>query len=354
MQARRSEARIERRAAHHGPVRKRLTTTKRATRERGVAIVTVLLIVALVATLAASLLWREWVAVRDVENQRVATQTMWVERAAVEWARAELRLQTSTSGITQPAQRWAAPVQDTRLADLLPADVVAVNSDLEHATISGEVEDAQAKFNLLNLVTRPGPSAPFQIDVDGLAAYRRLLSGAGLDPALAKPTADHLLRALAIGPRNGNSSDAGDWPLQPTSIDDFASVPGYDPHTIGTLAPLVTVLPDTTMINANTASPEVLAAAIPTLTHGQADTLINRRNTAYFVSTGDVATTLYSTLGNGQLPLGSIVGVTSSYFIVHCRIRSERINMRMDTLIARYGIGDFSWTVVTWVHRLSG
>jgi general secretion pathway protein K len=56
--------------------------------------------------------------------------------------------------------------------------------------------------------------------------------------------------------------------------------------------------------------------------------------------------------GSATLPDGSIVGVNSGYFIVHCRIHSARINVRIDTLIARCGIGNYSWTAVIWAHRL--
>lgn len=316
-------------------------------RQRGIAIITVLLIVALVATLAASLVWRELVAVRDVENQRVAAQTMWVERAAVEWSRQVLREQATASNVVYAGQRWSLPVKNLALADFLPRNVLAVNGELARAKISGEMEDAQAKFNLMNLVSRAGPSAPFQINAEGLAAYRRLLSSLGLSPGLAQLTAAHMLQSL------GDGAGANGWPLQLVTVDDLIRIPGYDARTVQTLMPLVTVLPDFTMVNANTATAPVLTAAIPTLSAGQAQTLIERRNTAYFVSTGDIATVLAAGMTNGELPAGSLVGVNSGYFIVHCRIVSDRIDTRVDTLIARYGIGDFSWTAVVWVHRLT-
>lgn len=316
-------------------------------RQRGVAIITVLLIVALVATLAASLVWRELVAVRDVENQRVAAQTMWAERAAVQWAREVLREQAATSNAVYAGQRWSLPVKDIALADFLPRDVLSVNGELAHAKISGDMEDAQAKFNLMNLVSRAGPSSPFQINTEGLAGYRRLLSGLGLNPGLAQLTAAHMLQSLKDG------SGADGWPLQLVTVDDLIRIPGYDAKAVQSLMPLVTVLPDFTMVNANTAPAPVLVAAIPTLSMGQAQTLVERRNTAYFVSTGDIATVLAGANTNGALPAGSLVGVDSGYFIVHCRIVSDRIDTRVDTLIARYGIGDFSWTAVVWVHRLT-
>ncbi|AKM03611.1 type II secretion system minor pseudopilin GspK [Burkholderia pyrrocinia] len=319
-----------------------------ARRERGIAIVTVLLVVALAATLAASVLWRQQVATRDVENQRLATQTMWVERAAVEWARATLRAQSATSNVTFVGQPWSLPVADVQLSDLLPPDALTVNAELSRAWISGSVEDAQARFNLMNLVSRVAPGKPWQSNGEGVLAYRRLLGQLSLEPALAQQTADHMLRSL----RDANGP--GGWPLQLVSVDDLARIPGYDAHAIETLAPFVTILPDLTVVNANTAAEPVLVAAIPTLSASQAKRLVDRRATAYFVSTGDIAEYLLPAQGgNPTLPDGSAVGVTSGYFIVHCRVHSARINARVDTLIARYGSGNFAWTSVVWVRRLA-
>ncbi|KVD47330.1 general secretion pathway protein GspK [Burkholderia sp. ABCPW 11] len=322
--------------------------TAHARRERGIAIVTVLLVVALAATLAASVLWRQQVATRDVENQRLATQTMWIERAAVEWARATLRAQSATSNVTFVGQPWSAPVADVQLSDLLPSDALAVNAELSRAWISGSVEDAQARFNLMNLVSRAAPGKPWQSNGEGVLAYRRLLGQLSLDPALAQPTADYMLRSL----RDANGP--GGWPLQLVSVDDLARIPGYDAHAIEALAPYVTILPDLTVVNANTATEPVLVAAIPTLSASQAKRLVDRRASAYFVSTGDIAEYLLPAQGgNPTLPDGSAVGVNSGYFIVHCRVHSARINARVDTLIARYGSGNFAWTSVIWVRRLT-
>ncbi|WP_175829863.1 type II secretion system minor pseudopilin GspK [Burkholderia cepacia] len=322
--------------------------TAHARRERGIAIVTVLLVVALAATLAASVLWRQQVATRDVENQRLATQTMWIERAAVEWARATLRAQSATSNVTFAGQTWSAPVADVPLSDLLPPDALTVNAELSRAWISGSVEDAQARFNLTNLVSRTAPGKPWQSNGEGVLAYRRLLGQLSLDPALAQPTADYMLRSLR------DTNGPGGWPLQLVSVDDLARIPGYDAHAVAALAPFVTILPDLTVVNANTAAEPVLVAAIPTLSASQARRLVDRRATAYFVSTGDIAEYLLPAQGgNPTLPDGSAVGVNSGYFIVHCRVHSARINARIDTLIARYGSGNFAWTSVIWVRRLT-
>ncbi len=317
----------------------------RIARQRGIAIVTVLLVVALAATLAASIVWRELVAIRDVGNQRVTAEAMWAERGAVEWARAMLRAQGATSNVVYDGQAWSIPVKDVQLSSVLSRDAISVNGELADAWISGWIEDAQDKFNLTDLVSRSGADAPWQVNGDGLLAYRRLLENLSISPALAQATADYMLRSLA----NGKGSD--NWPLQLVSLEDLIRVPGYDAQTVRTLSPFVTVLPEFTTVNVNTATAPALRAAIPALSDSDAQRLVERRNTAYFVSTSDIAVVLGPMLASGALSADAIVGVTSGYFIAHCTIHSARINRRIDTLIARYGIGNYVWTSVIWVHR---
>ncbi len=330
------------------PGAKSIMRASTAGRQRGIAIVTVLLVVALAATLAAGIVWREQVATRDVENQRLATQALWAERAAVEWARAQLHAQMQTSNVTFLGQPWSAPVADVQLADFLPPDALAVNADLAHAWISGHVEDAQSRFNLGNLVSRPGAGRPWQANGDGVLAYRRLLGELSLDPELAQRTADAMLNSLRPTPGPGG------WPLQLVTADDLTRIPGYSAKTVEALAPYVTLLPDLTTVNVNTAAEPVLVAAIPSLSRSQAHRLAERRNTAYFVNTGEVAAYLLPVQsGTPSLPDGSLAGVDSSFFLAHCRIHSARLNLRIDTLIARYGTGLFSWTEVLWVHRVT-
>ena len=117
----------------------------------------------------------------------------------------------------------------------------------------------------------------------------------------------------------------------------------------------VTVLPDITPVNINTAAEPTLVAAVPGLSAEQAHTLVERRHTAYFVDTSEIASVLPAAQSEAvqQILQAAQIDVNSGYFIVHCRIHSPRINTRIDTLIARYGIGDFSWTTVIWVHRLT-
>ncbi|NCW86882.1 MAG: general secretion pathway protein GspK, partial [Oxalobacteraceae bacterium] len=59
--------------------------------QRGVAVVTALLLTTLAVTIVANLFWQQQVQVRSIENQRLQLQQQWVLRGALDWARLILR-----------------------------------------------------------------------------------------------------------------------------------------------------------------------------------------------------------------------------------------------------------------------
>src|SRR5579875_350843 len=125
--------------------------------ERGAAIITALLVVALAAILVSGMLWRQQVQVRRIENQRMLAQAQWVARGALDWTRMILRSEGDTApGITYLGGIWAVPIAKTKLSDFL-GRIGAPNQGGYDTYISGSIEDAQAKFNLRNLIASPAP-----------------------------------------------------------------------------------------------------------------------------------------------------------------------------------------------------
>ena len=59
----------------------------RRKRQRGVAIISALLVVALSAILVSGMLWRQQVQIRRIENQRLLAQAQWISRSALEFRR---------------------------------------------------------------------------------------------------------------------------------------------------------------------------------------------------------------------------------------------------------------------------
>src|SRR3978361_2400528 len=87
----------------------------RRMRQRGVAVVTALLLTTLAITIVASLFWQQQVQVRSIENQRLQLQKQWILRGALDWARLILREDARLTTADSLDEPWAVPLADTRL-----------------------------------------------------------------------------------------------------------------------------------------------------------------------------------------------------------------------------------------------
>jgi general secretion pathway protein K len=314
------------------------------------------------------MLWRQQVQIRRIENQRLLSQAQWVARGALDWTRLILRSEGDTSaGITYLGGLWGVPIAKTRLSDFL-GQIGEVRAEQGAATyLSGSIEDAQAKFNLRNLVESPAPGV-LQLDMNQVGAYQRLLISLGASGQLAKATAVQVRASLVqsatrfqtITSTNGTTAtppqiqggatggsftdkpgiedgdDSSDNPpIQMTSVDSLLDIPGYTPEMVARLRPFVTVLPTVSAVNVNTASAEVIAAVIPGMSVSAAQSFVARRQTVFFHNVGDVQLALQ---GAGVQSISidpSELDVNSSYFLIHGRVQHERAEVDRTTLVYR-------------------
>ncbi|MGO4329716.1 type II secretion system minor pseudopilin GspK [Cupriavidus sp. 2TAF22] len=321
-------------------------------RQRGAAVVTALLVVTLAVVVVSGMLWRQQVQIRSIENQRLLAQATWIERAAVDWARLILRDDQRRTNVDQLGEPWAVPIAETRLSDFLGA---ALRTDQEGETsfLSGRIQDAQARFNLSNLVLWSASEAQGRVasvDPSSLAIYRRLLQTLGLNAALAEPTARYLVNAAMGGDGNGGRQGL----RAPDGADDLLAIPGYTPDIVATLEPFVDLLPERTLVNANTAEAEVLAAVIDKLPLDRARELVRQRDRAYFNNVADVQSQL-RTLAPQADPntATSTLDVRTHYFLVYGLIRHERATRMQVSLVYRGEVmGNANTTRVVWVRDL--
>src|SRR6476661_764333 len=110
-------------------------------RQRGVAVVTALLLTTLAVTIVASLFWQQQVQVRAIENQRLQLQKEWILRGALDWARLILREDARDSQVDSLDEPWAVPLSETRLDQDVENGREAGKDS--HATLSGQIVDAQ-------------------------------------------------------------------------------------------------------------------------------------------------------------------------------------------------------------------
>lgn len=298
--------------------------SRRGVGQQGAAIVSALLVVALSTTVVAGLFVRENVALRSVENRLALSQTRWIERAALDWAKVILRADAAAGGgVDHLGEPWAVPVAETRLDETVTAGA-RIDGSSRPAGLTGQILDAQSRFNLASLVQdgkRVGPS---------VAAFRRLLVILGQPERLTDLI---VTRLLASQPRmvDGKSLPSGVLPL--IRLDDLRSIAGIDAATVEALRPFAIVLPAPTTVNLNTAPAEVLAAMIPELDLPAARRFVVRRERAVFRSLADA-----SALIESQPVLApALLSVGSSYFLVRGVVRFDRVETSSETLLSRNG-----------------
>jgi general secretion pathway protein K len=310
---------------------RKIRTMKTLARQRGVAVITALLLTTLAVTIVASLFWQQQVQVRSMENQRLHLQTKWILRGALELSTLVLKSRFGDElKYTSVNQVWATPLAETRLDQYIERD--RVQGEVFDATLSGRMQDATARYNLTNLSSGPGIR-----NLQQEAIFARLLTNLRIDPALAaragRAVADADVDATSApppGPPTGGAPRVrGNTPVRLTQVDDLLAVPGYTKEIVDKLRDFVIVLPEKGTINVNTAPAEVLAAHFENMSVGQATAAVEQRKRIPLNDKSQVATYFPS---NALMP-DAQVDVWSKFFLVQSRIRLDRAALDAESLV---------------------
>lgn len=289
-----------------------------------------MVIVTLVATLAASMIWQQWRAVQVEAAERSRAQSYWVLGGALDWARLILKEDTkgdlkSGNQYDHLGEPWAVPLAEARLSSFLAADKDASTDDGPEAFLSGVITDEQARYNLRNLLDAAGKPLP-----EELVTLQTLCELVGVSPTVAQTIQQGMVEAqrYSSGADRANAMAA---PLMPNSVDQLSWL-GIEPAVIERLRPYVTLLPQSTPVNLNTASKEVIAAVIPGINLAGADRLVQSRQRQPFKQLTDAQALLPNpayVLSNQR------VEVRSSYFEVRGRLRLEDRIVEERSLVQR-------------------
>jgi general secretion pathway protein K len=292
--------------------------------QRGAALLTAMIIVALVATLATSIVWQQYRAVQVEAAERARAQSAWILSGALDWARIILREDARTGGADHLGEPWATPLAEARLSTFLAADENNTDGAPE-AFLAGSITDAQARYNLRNLVDN-GEIVPGE-----LAVLQRLCEAAGVSSGAAQRIAAGLRDAWAPTP---TVQGAGrNPPIAPVTVSQLRWL-GVDAPTQERLAPLLVMLPNRTTVNLNTAPREVIASAIDGLDLASAERLVQARSRTPFKSVDDAR----KLLGENATLDARRVGVASSYFEVTGRLRLFDRVLEERSIVERRGL----------------
>jgi len=290
----------------------------------GAALLVAMVLLSVVATLAAGMVWQQWRAVQVETAVRARTQAGWLLLGAEDWARLILREARATPVSLNDA--WASPLAETRLSSFLAADRDNNADAGPEAFLAGAISDAQARYNLRNLIVEN------KVDAKQQQILERLCTSVGLGPDTAA-----LLSASLLASQQG---DAGEVPLPPQQLDDLAWV-GLPPEVLARLAQVAVLLPAPTPVNLNTASREVLAGVVEGLDLGSADRLVAARQRRALQNLGDAA----AIVGAGPKLNDRDVDVKSAFFEVRGRLRLESRVLESRSLLERRGNREL---VVVW------
>lgn len=294
-------------------------------RQTGAALLTAMLTVALVASLAAGALWQQWRSIEVEAAERDRAQSLWVLTGALDWARLILREDARAGGADHLAEPWAIPLEEARLSTFLAADK-NTSADLDdgasQAFLSGLITDLQSRLNVTNLVIGS------KVSPANFKAFAKLFEILGLPPGELKTLADNLQLALAPGPDHDTA------PLLPQRIEQLVWL-GLSPRSVAVLRPYITLLPFATTVNLNTASATVLYACIPGLDMAQAQRLITARENSHFRTLDDAT----RELGKTEQPLTEALhSVNSRYFEIQGRLRLDQTVVEESSVVQRNGL----------------
>lgn len=230
----------------------------------GAALLVAMVVLTLVATLAAGMVWQQWRAVQVETAERERAQAASILTGAIDLGRVILRLDGRNPGVDHLGEPWATELQEASLASLLAQDR---NNNVEggpEVYLRGRIRDAQSRYNLRNLVDNENRIVAAELD-----ALKRLCTIAGQPAELAETIAKGLLAAW-------HPDGTGDEALAPKSIDQLAWL-GVGADAVKAIEPLVDLLPEPTPVNLNTASREVLAGVVAGLDAASAERLVQSR-----------------------------------------------------------------------------
>lgn len=241
-------------------------------RQRGVALITVLLVFALVAVIAAEILRRSQLNVRSVAGLIDTRQAYYYALAGEAYAR-----QALARDITQRNSRSDTLIEPwAQTAEAQPFEI-------DNGEMKVEIRDLQARFNLNSVVDDNG--APRQ---EAYEQLRRLMTVLGLNPNYAAEWLDWVDRDQAVSA--GGAEDAeyenrltpGGWEGDVSALRQLRSM---QPDDYLQLAPHVAVLPVAdSKINVNTADAAVLQALSPIISGAAATAIVARQQTGGYAT----------------------------------------------------------------------
>lgn len=294
-------------------------------KQRGVALITAIVLVAIATVLAVHIGTRASLDMRRTAGLVALDQGWHVALGAEAWAIEVLKDDAEDSQNDNLSEAWAQPLPP------LPVD---------GGEVRGALEDMQGRFNVNNLVSNEGTANELAI-----ARFERLLSYAGADPRWARILADWIdadtVPGFPDGAEDGAylaqspSYRAANGPI--STVTEMLALPGMTQDEFQRIRPYIAALPSGTTINLCTAPAPVLAALVEGGTDfGDGELLQSNRRDGCFPTIADLQATLDSTVFQALNPA---ISETSNWFRAVTAVRIGTSELTLYSLIERSSAG---------------
>jgi general secretion pathway protein K len=290
------------------------------TRQRGVALLTALLIVALATIIATSAMWDFNLDQRRTAAMLYHDQASMYALGAEAWAGRILIEDAEDSQNDHPGEAWATN---------LPA------LPIEGGSVDGAIIDLQGRFNINNLVGDAGQTDEAMVqqletileilDLDknwaGLAAD---WIDSDIEPNFPSGAEDSVYMGVTPPRRTPNTSV--------TSITELMSLPDMNNETFEILRPHITALPRGTPINVNTATTVILQSLLEDRSESGANNIIADRPEDGYESVSELSDSLSSELATN-------LSVSSNFFRTVVRVNVGTVDLTLYSLLERENTG---------------
>lgn len=290
--------------------------------QRGVALLTAILVVAVATVLATNLMWLLTLDQRRTASAVASDQGLQYVLSAEGWVGDILQQDLEDSPDSDHlGETWATRIEP------LP---------IEGGYIYGQISDLQGLFNLNNLVTPRG-----EADEVMVAQFERLLTILEIDPALAGAVVDWLDPDAEPFFPSGAEDDAYTR-TDPqyrvangmiTTPSELMAINGFDPETYARLAPYVTALPIGTRLNVNTAPAIILESLSDDIDQSTAEALIDQRAGVDFPN---VQETFQGLVSEDMLPR---LDAVSDHFLLTGEVTIGDTTLRIRSVLQRDASG---------------
>lgn len=286
--------------------------------ERGVALITVMLILALATILAVSMSSRQQLDIHRSANIFNFEQAYQYVLGGESWAKQILKRDFDDNKIDSFEDDWATVLPP------LP---------IEGGQMSGQIEDLQARFNLNNLVKDGKPNKLY------VERFKRLLRNIELNEDMAAMIVDWVDSNEQTGFAGAEDNEylnlspayrTGNQPMD--DVSELLLIKGVDFDSYEKLRPFVCVLKSETEINVNTASAEVLSSIVKDITLEDAKSLVEERNKEAHKKVEDFFE--HPILKSTKVKKEGL-GVSSQYFQLNSTAQIERISLEYTTILQR-------------------